>query len=297
MIFRSKTGIDSLDQLLARRDYERALAVIDAELETHPDSTSLLLRKAEVLVLSEQRKGAVEIYERLAEDYTRQGFYARAIAVTNKIVRLVPGRTDVSARLARRIARQQESERSERERLSRASTQPERASAPPDEAEPSGDATEPAPGEGDQEARERSASRFFAEFPEAALEKLLAVTSVRAFDPGAVIVREGDPGTSLFLIADGHVEVHTRDPRGEGIVLAELGPGEFFGEVAVLTGRPRTATITARDTVSVIEIQRDLLGRIAADHPEVGDVLQRFYQRRAHATVEAILTRLRGGGD
>ncbi len=77
-------------------------------------------------------------------------------------------------------------------------------------------------------------------------------------------------------------------------MLARLGPGEFFGEVAVLTGKPRTATIVARTPVTVIEISRQDLDRIAAAHPEVRSVLQRFYEKRAQATVEAILARMRG---
>jgi voltage-gated potassium channel len=108
-----------------------------------------------------------------------------------------------------------------------------------------------------------------------------------------VIVREGEPGTSLFLIENGTVEVHTVDPKGRRLVLAELGPGEFFGEVAVLTGRPRTATILAKGSVTVIEITREQLEGIVAAHPQVREVLERFYKQRAHATVEAMLSHLR----
>ena len=77
------------------------------------------------------------------------------------------------------------------------------------------------------------------------------------------------------------------------MVLAELGPGEFFGEVAVLTGRPRTATILAREPVTVIEITRDDLDGVVRDFPEVKAVLERFYRQRAHATVETMLSHLR----
>ena len=116
---------------------------------------------------------------------------------------------------------------------------------------------------------------------------------MRTFAPTDVIVREGEPGMSLFLIENGTVEVHTADPAGRRVVLAELGPGDFFGEVAVLTGRPRTATIVAKAPVTVIEITRDDLERVVRDHPEVKAVLERFYKQRAHATVETMLSHLR----
>jgi CRP-like cAMP-binding protein len=63
----------------------------------------------------------------------------------------------------------------------------------------------------------------------------------------------------------------------------------------VLTGKPRTATIVARTPVTVIEISSQDLDRIARQFPEVRTVLQRFYERRAQATVEVMLARMRGG--
>jgi cAMP-dependent protein kinase regulator len=149
----------------------------------------------------------------------------------------------------------------------------------------------------EEEARERDASGFFAAFPAAALEELLSVTAVRSYSEGDTVVREGDPGDSLYLIAEGHVTVLTSDPGGRDVPLARLGPGDFFGEVAVLTGRPRTATIVVSDPVTVIEIQRELLDSIFQRHPEVEIVLRRFYEKRAQATVETMLARLRGKGD
>ena len=65
------------------------------------------------------------------------------------------------------------------------------------------------------------------------------------------------------------------------------------GEVAVLTGRPRTATILAREPVTVIEITREDLEGVVREYPEVRAVLERFYKQRAHATVETMLSHLR----
>jgi CRP-like cAMP-binding protein len=145
-----------------------------------------------------------------------------------------------------------------------------------------------------QAAKEREASRFFSDFPRAALEELLSTTSIRSFGPQQVIVREGEPGTSLFLIEEGIVVVFTSGPDQLPLRLAEIGPGEFFGEVAVLTGRPRTATIIAQTPVTALEISSEDLHRLAIRHPEVHQILRRFYERRAQATVEAVLARIRG---
>ncbi|MCP4902853.1 MAG: cyclic nucleotide-binding domain-containing protein, partial [bacterium] len=119
-------------------------------------------------------------------------------------------------------------------------------------------------------------------------------TSLRSFQEGDIIVTEGEEGSSLFLIVTGEVKVFTKGERGEHLPLAELGPGDFFGEVSLLTGKPRTATITAKTQVTTIELHKHSIDEIAGEHPEVRDVLEDFYERRAQDTVEAVIRRLRG---
>lgn len=302
MIFRPKARLELLDQYLARRDYAAAHEAIAEELKKRPENFNLLLRQAEILGLAGDREQAIELYRKLARYFADQGFYARAIAVTNKILRLDPSRSEVTKELAELIARQQEAEKAQRERFQRAIPAP---STPPPPSPPVTPAPPVAPkappaelladATPQQLERERDASTFFSSFPAEVLEDLLSSTSVRSFSPGDIIVREGDPGISLFLIESGSVEVRTNDPTGREVLLAELGPGEFFGEVAVLTGRPRTATIVAREPVTLIEILTEDLQRIVAAHPRVRTVLEEFYQRRAKATVETMLQRLRQG--
>jgi tetratricopeptide (TPR) repeat protein len=293
-MFKGKPRYENLDQYVAQRDYALALEAITEEIKKRPDNFNLLLRQAEILGMAGNRETAIGVYRKLAQHYAEQGFYARAIAVNNKVLRLDPTRQDVTKELAKFIAAQQEAEQAARAKLKRATapTAPE-PPAPTPAPELSAD---PAPDAAAKQAeKEREASHFFAEFPQEALEQLLSSTTVRSFVAAQVIVREGDPGTSLFLIEDGDVEVRTTDPTGRTLVLARLGPGEFFGEVAVLTGKPRTATIVATSAVTVIEIYREDLDQIATRFPEVRRVLQRFYEQRAQATVEAVLARMRNG--
>jgi len=87
--------------------------------------------------------------------------------------------------------------------------------------------------------------------------------------------------------------VFTRSDDGGNLKLAELGPGDFFGEVSLLSGKPRTATITARTKVTAIELDRASVDRIAENHPEVMKVLEDFCERRAKDAVEAVMRRLR----
>lgn len=77
----------------------------------------------------------------------------------------------------------------------------------------------------------------------------------RAFEAGEVLIGEAQPIQSIFLIKAGMVEV-SRMMRGRRVVLAQCGPGEIFGEIGFLDGEPATATVTALDPVSALEINR-----------------------------------------
>lgn len=287
MIFRSKSKFEQLDQYLAKRDYRGALQAISEELRRRPENFNVLLRQAEILALAGDRDEAIEVYQKLARHFVAEGFYARAIAINSKILRLDPTRTEATRELADEIARRQEEEEKRRRPPL---TRPPGRSAPrqPQESEEEAEelTTRPPPPRGGEAA-------FFSAFPRDALEKLLNSTCVYTFQPGVVLVREGEDGRSMFLIEGGTVQVLTTDNTGATIPLARLGPGEFFGEVSVLTGRPRTATVVAETAVTVIEVSKDDLDQITATHPEVRALVQKFYEERAHATVEAVLSRMR----
>ena len=297
-MFKGRPKFELLDQYVFQREYTLALEAIAEEIKKRPENFNLLLRQAEILGMAGDRAKAISVYRKLAEHYAKQGFYARAIAVTNKVLRLDPNRQDITKELAQLIAAQQAAERETEVKLKSAEKEglEQLKHAEPPRPAPAPAPPEPEPDPAEQQLeRERAASRFFAEFPQGALEQLLYSAAVRSFDPEEVIVREGEPGTSFFLIEEGEVAVHTNDPSGKPLVLAQLGAGEFFGEVAVLTGKPRTATIVATTPATLIEISGEDLDRIVAEYPDVRTVLQHFYEQRARATVEAMVARMRGG--
>jgi hypothetical protein len=124
---------------------------------------------------------------------------------------------------------------------------------------------------------------------------LMSVEPVR-YKTGQTIVREGAEGDSLYLIAAGTVRVATRGHSGEEIPLATLGQGEFFGEVSLLTGRPRTATVTADTPVELLRLDRATIEGLRARHPNIEASLSEFHRRRAEKTVEALIERMKSRG-
>jgi CRP-like cAMP-binding protein len=73
---------------------------------------------------------------------------------------------------------------------------------------------------------------------------------------GEMIVRQGEPGSRFYVITDGEVEVVHEEPDGRQVPLARLGPGRYFGEIALLRATRRTATVRAATDVGVLGIAR-----------------------------------------
>jgi hypothetical protein len=107
---------------------------------------------------------------------------------------------------------------------------------------------------------------LFSPLPVATLENLALRLEERHFAPGETIVRQGDVGDAFYVIAGGEVEVEI-----DGVFRRREGEGDFFGEIALLRDVPRTATITAGDAVTALEIDREaFLAAIGAHNRSSG---------------------------
>jgi small-conductance mechanosensitive channel/CRP-like cAMP-binding protein len=118
---------------------------------------------------------------------------------------------------------------------------------------------------------------LFALLDEAGRAQLTARTRERVFGAGEVIVRQGDTGRSLFVVHQGEVVVRL-EPDGREV--ARTQAGGVFGEMSLLTGDPRTATVAAaRDSV-VLEIDADALREVALSRPDALDAISRLVVER-----------------
>lgn len=124
-------------------------------------------------------------------------------------------------------------------------------------------------------------------------EALVREMDLEQHDEGSVIISEGAPGTSMYVITSGEVKVYTRGTGGATVYLAKLGEGDFFGEVSVLTGKPRTATITASQRTELLRLDKEKLDNALSTYPGIRKVLDDFYKKRASHTVEAMIESLR----
>jgi putative iron-dependent peroxidase len=112
------------------------------------------------------------------------------------------------------------------------------------------------------------------------LEHLAGLTREESVPDGREIVRQGEPGTDFFLVIDGTVVVER-----VGQTVTRLGPGEFFGEVALLDGRPRTATATAEGPVRLLVLNHADFDELLDGHPSIARRIVRTLVERVRRTV------------
>lgn len=134
---------------------------------------------------------------------------------------------------------------------------------------------------------------LFSELDPQTVEALAASTEAQAFDDGEVLVEEGDSGDSLFVIAAGKVAISKAQSGGGSVELATLEAGEFFGEMSLLTGEPRSATVAARGVCRVLKLTKSAIAPLVQDDPKVAEALSRALAAR-RAEAEATLERERG---
>jgi small-conductance mechanosensitive channel/CRP-like cAMP-binding protein len=112
------------------------------------------------------------------------------------------------------------------------------------------------------------------------LRRLAALAREQSFAAGEALVRQGEAGGTFFAIRGGRVAVSAADAQGREALLAHLEAGRFFGEMSLLTGEPRNATVRAEGDVSVLVLSKEALGAILQANPAAAEHLAGVLQRR-----------------
>jgi CRP-like cAMP-binding protein/tetratricopeptide (TPR) repeat protein len=110
-----------------------------------------------------------------------------------------------------------------------------------------------------------------------------AVTQTESCEAGEVIFKRGDPGDTCYVIIEGQVEVTVPDALGNAVVVSTLGPGDFFGEIALLQSVPRTATVAITQPSRFLVLDRRSLATVSQIAPAVGEMLVEIGRRRLEA--------------
>jgi len=256
MIFKKMFGGKAEDaavdygSLMQKGEWGKALTALNKELESSPNNVQLVVRKAECHERLGQVDPAVAALERAAQLYTEDGFVTKAIALQKKISKLKPEAAEHTSKIiATGIAQKKE---------------------------------EPA-------WQLKAIPSLFADFDHEELNEIIEGVEIHNLPAGEVLCREGEPGTSLLCITEGKVSISCKGMDGQEVFLKELGPGDFFGEVGVLTGKPRTATVVTVTQAEILVFSKDRMDEIIVRFPHVQKVMDDFRQRRAQDTINILI--------
>lgn len=133
----------------------------------------------------------------------------------------------------------------------------------------------------------RQGIALFSDFSQDELWDLFGKMKRHSFKKDEKVVREGEPGSSIYIIKSGTVRVVTRAGNAE-LFLATLGEREFFGEVSFLTGNPRSADVIANGPVEIMELKREDLDEQINKHPNLKKVLKSFHEARVADTLATL---------
>lgn len=124
---------------------------------------------------------------------------------------------------------------------------------------------------------------LFASLHDSAAEELVTLLQNREVSAGTILFHAGEQGDAMYLIQSGRVRIAVNDDDGQQIVLAELAQGDFFGEMALIDGKQRSADAHVLDDAQLAVLSREDFLRFINTHPGVAlDMLSAVFQRLRH---------------
>jgi CRP/FNR family cyclic AMP-dependent transcriptional regulator len=125
---------------------------------------------------------------------------------------------------------------------------------------------------------------LFSDMPLHHLRELARFARSETFAPGEAIVRMGEPGSTLYVIRTGRVNVVREQASGNSVILAMFGPGEFFGELSIFDGERRSASVIAVEQTETVTLGRFDIVRVVSHNPQIGLSLLKSLSARLRAT-------------
>ena len=129
---------------------------------------------------------------------------------------------------------------------------------------------------------------LFTELSRHELERIAQVAIPRSFPRGVRVFHEGDSSDACYIVREGDLRVTREHSDGRAIALASLGPGDFFGELAMLDGEARSASVETLADSELLALPASDMRRVIADHGEIAAKLITALTRRIRATNERV---------
>lgn len=241
---------DRAEAFFAKGMYGEALAAYGEIRPRGSNYPRVSLRMGDIHRKLEDLAGAVDCYREAAEGFAKLGFTLKAVAVCKMIMNIDPSREDVQQRLSELCAAGGGREDPTQKHFAR-----------------SGGVRLPR-------------TPLFSDFTEAEFLDAVKKVSSRRLTSGSTLFNEGDGGDSIFIIAEGSVDVIGKAKDGREVRLARLDEGSVFGEFGFFLNSRRLTAVRAHEDSTVLELTGDDLNAMISKHPRVEEVLFGFYKER-----------------
>lgn len=266
---------DDIETLVARRQFAKAIRLLESRLQDDPENLALRQQLADVLARDGQTGRAVALLGELVEALAREGAVAKGLAVLKKIERLDPEVRVDDKLLALSRAREERTSRPDDPPFGSEDSQIVAVGGDESSSVRSGVAfatSELVLSDWVEEAEQRDDfnwSPLLSGLSEAEMNAVFGDLRMVVKYPGAIIYSAGEPAAGLFVLANGSARIYRPDATGRQRQLALVRGGDFFGVDAVLVGGRRRHTVTAATECEILQIDQGLFERLADRHPHI----------------------------
>lgn len=258
---------------LKTQDWETAKSSLQKIILLERKNPHTYLKLGDIYQRTGDSVNAIASYHQAAWLMRSQGFFQKAIALYKIILRLDPNNSEAISNLKELI------------------TGLETAKTPvptiPAQEGPAAETGEEFATSLSEKTPECISSELFSGMSEEEVRQILSELSLISFPSNAKVIEEGDSGDSMYIIKSGRAKVIAH-LFGKVLDLATLETGDIFGEVAFLTGRPRTASIIAEGPLEVYELSRLELEKIIDSNPSLLQKIEDFYKCRVQDTIKKV---------
>jgi tetratricopeptide (TPR) repeat protein len=288
----SKKHWEEYFNAIRQQNWEQAKTSLEHLCDIEQNNPQVHLKLGDIHQRIGNTPQAITAYHRSAWILKNQGFIQKALALYKIILRL-DSYNDEALKLSKELMIQIESSKKQKTAAPYFEGRFEEEKPEAEVGLPLGLEEEKA----EQEAGKRDEETIyipslFTSLPPDEMIEIIRKIPLRAYSSAQVIIEEGDSGDSLYLIKSGSAQVITHI-LGREIELAILSPGDVFGEIAFLTGRPRTASVIALEKIEVMELDKVLLEEIFERYPDILIKMHDFYYSRVQDTLEKVKSKLK----
>jgi cAMP-dependent protein kinase regulator len=250
------TITENVQKYLGKSDWKSAIAEMERLFAIDPDPI-IRVRIGDARQKLGRKGEAAKEYVKAADLYAEKGFVVKALAQYKLALRLDPSNKQAQAQMESLHSNKTISEM-KLEPIEEGALQPTRSVIP-----------------------------LFSDFTQDEFNEFTKRMIISTIPAGKKIIREGEAGRSVYILTRGAVQIYAT-VQGKRVDLAVLQPSDFFGEIAFLTGKPRTATVETVEESDVLEVAEEDLLEMIGKSPRIREVLQNYHAMRLQSTLEKV---------